>query len=228
MPVLLSVCAMPVLWSVETDGSVSLLLHPVFPLLCASAAVLTSLGCVFVVCLPPGPVEGSELVFISTRIKAHCGVATLVLGCGAHFVAFTQYIVAAHIGRQDAAIFVMLELLGWYVVLAYQATGLIVHLCGLGLFLVSTQLLHHAIAQHPLYFSKLYARVNSGAWLFAFVFAVALPFSENGFDERGRLLATNLCVSLEYILLTTFAIQNICMAGGLNRLQSIHLVFQAA
>ena len=68
--------------------------------------------------------DGTRLVFISQGLRLQCGVGTVVLGTGAHFVALTQCIVAAHIGRQDAALDVVLEILGWYMVLAYANTGL--------------------------------------------------------------------------------------------------------
>lgn len=217
-------------WVTQTDGSVLLTLHPMLPLLLACVAVLTCLGCVLVVSLPPGPLsaDGTRLIFISAAIRSHCGLSMLVLGSGAHLVALAQYMVCAHIGRQDAAIFVLLQLFGWYIVLAYEATGLIIHLFGLALFLVSSQMLHRRTCKHPLYRCALYEHVNMTTVLLAAAFATALPLTYLLPDEKGQLLCTNLGVSLEYVLLATYAAQNLCMAHGLNRLESIHLVFVAA
>jgi hypothetical protein len=220
---------MVLLWKAERDGSVFLLLHPVLPLLVAAATLLSCVGCFLVVGLPPGPVsaDGTRLSFISQGLRLHCGVGTVVLGTSAHFVALTQYIVAAHIGRQDAALYVALEILGWYMVLAYENTGLPLHLVGLATFLFSTQLLHRLISRHPMYRSDYYTRFNTSAWLLALVFSVALPLSEVLQDDREQALATNVSVSLEYVLLCAFAAQNLCMAHGLGRLESIHLVFES-
>ena len=216
-------------WITEPDGSVLLLLHPVLPLLFACVSVLTCLGCVLVVNLPPGPVsaDGTRLIFISAAIRNHCGISTIVLGCSAHLAALGQYVVCAHIGRQDAAIYVLLELIGWYIVLAYQATGLAVHMLGLALFLVGSQLMHLLTCRHPLYKGVLYQHLNLLTLLLSVMFGTALPLSEFLPDQKAQLFSTNLGVSLEYVLLCTFAAQNLCMAHGLNRLRSIHLVFEA-
>lgn len=195
---------------------VHLHLQPLLPAVALLSSLVIGGGC-FVVILLTTPKE-QRLLYVSEGMKANCGLSTIILGTSAHFLALTQYIVAAHVGRSELGVLIAVELCAWYVILSYEQTAREVHITALAIFVLAVQLLHHTLCQTRPYASKAYARLNTVAWACGAFFGVAMLLAA---DNVGH----DLAVSLEYVFLLLVTAQNLCVAHALLYLDSIHLTF---
>jgi len=184
--------------------------------------------CILLVCLPPGPTspETGALRFISDGMECYCGWSAVVLGTCSLFILMCQLVAAAHMANHMAALWALIQTLGWNIVLGAADTGWTLHSIGLGLFLFGGQFFHSLAGCDPNYGSLTYSRVNILACFFATVFGILGLISM--MDQGSNATLRSFAVAFEFVFMFFQQAQNMCIVMALDAYKDIRIHFDKA
>ena len=202
-------------------------IHPYVPAVGATAAGVLAVFTAVVVFMDPGPLNGDgTLKFISEGMREHCGWSGLVLGTTGSLVALCDLVPAVHVGRGDMAACVLVQLIGWNVVLGVEDTGWALHYVGLACFCASNIAFNYVMSRTLWYGHALYRCVQSASAaliaLFAVCFAIAHALPTG---QQGALVARDVAVLIEFLVMASVTANTLCLMWSLNAYSTIALVF---
>jgi len=178
---------------------------------------------VAIVFMNPGPEnESGELRYISEGMERHCGWSIVVLGTSSTFTCVTHFIAAIHIENKSVFAFIILECIGWNVVLGVIDTGWTLHYVGLMSFLIGILGFNWICSRDINYGTLTYKTLNMISVIFAIIFmgmAVISSFNPNVRELRG------CAVSLEFVVMGSFTVQSFIFASRLNQYKEIYIMF---
>jgi len=183
--------------------------------------------CILLVLLPPGPIspDTGALRFISDGMDSHCGWSAVILGTCSLFILICQLVAAAHMAKHLAALWAVIQTIGWNIVLGAVDTGWTLHYIGLALFLLGGQIFHFMAGYDPSYGSLMYTRVNILASFFALLFGILGMISM--LDQGGNATLRSFAVAFEFIFMFFSVAQNMCIVIALDMYKDIHIRFES-
>ena len=171
------------------------------------------------------PSTQNDSKYISEGMEAHCGWSVVMLGTCSFMIGVCQVVAASHMNHHIAILFAITQLLGWNVVLGIVDTGWNVHYVGLCVFLMSNIGYHWIAANDINYGTPKYRVLNWITIFFTFVFGGANIATKSADQDYFREIKA-CAVGLEFFLTFLSMLQNMFLIHGLDRFQSIRLVFE--
>jgi len=186
----------------------------------------TILTCVFALIIPTEMVEMHEkdsLLYISEGFQRKCGWSIVLLGTCSVFNIFVQLVAVCHIpNKAFLCFFILLEAVGWFIVLGIEGTGWDIHYGGLAVFLIGIIVYHWFVSHNNVFGGEYYRAVLYVTICAALIFTVLARIS---LSDTSKLELKSFAVSTEFMLCILVCILQIFLLYGLDQFDNIHVVF---
>lgn len=187
-----------------------------------ASSLTIAIFAIVLVSIAPEPDIHGAMLFISEGMLQHCGWSIVVMGTCSIMLFMCLSVAAAHMARHIASFWVIVQALGWFVVLGVVDTGWMLHYVGLSFFLVGNICYHWIASRDRGYGSLAYQKMNMVCVILTISFIMAGAVSILIGEHRE---IKSCAVSLEFALLFGITIQNLFLIRALDRFKVIHLVF---
>lgn len=216
--------------SSSSNSSDVILVHLPVVLTGYAAGLISLIFCFTVIVLPPGPfLENGALRYISDGLSIYCGWSSVFMGPCSMIILVLQLLASTHMEHQYAAVWSLLQAIGWNVVVGVQDTGWVVHYIALMVFLVGN-IMYNWIASHdPTYGSLVYRRVSAVSIALSTIFVVlafvSIVSSGGTKDSDGQVTLRSFSVAFEFSVLFSILSQHLCLIHALDAYHEIQLKF---